>query len=94
MSAPQEEYLDLVVGDDGTVKVHVSADELARLGARPGDHLRLVRGGPPSQPRARKKVRGILIGKIAPEELLTEEDFAAARRDRDQIAKRKYGALE
>jgi hypothetical protein len=35
-----------------------------------------------------------LVGKIAPEWLLTEEDFAATRLDRNQIAKRKYGTHE
>jgi hypothetical protein len=66
MSAPQEEYLDLVVGDDGTVMVHVSADELARLGARPGDHLMLVRGLRHFNPGRAKKYEASLLARLLP----------------------------
>jgi hypothetical protein len=92
MTTPLE-HLDVVVGDDGSVPP-VSAAEVARLGARPGEHLRLVRSENSVERRGRKKVRGSLVGKIDPGDLLTDEDFAAAKRERIEIAERRYGSLE
>jgi len=92
MSTPIE-HLEVVVGDDGSVPP-VPAAEVARLGARPGEHLRLVRPERPPERRGRKKVRGILVGKIHAEDLLTDEDFAAAKLERIEVAERKYGSLE
>jgi hypothetical protein len=86
-TAPQ--HLEVVVGDDGAVRV--PAPEVARLGARPGEHLRLVRGAAARVRRGRRKVRGILVGKIDPVDLLTEQDFDAARRARVEAVERKYG---
>jgi hypothetical protein len=86
------QHLDVVVGDDGTV--NVPAPEVARLGARPGEHLRLVRGAAARVLRARRKVRGILVGKIDPVDLLTEHDFADARKARVDAVERRYGPAE
>lgn len=91
MSKP-EEHLEVVVADDGSLAA-VSADELARLGARPGEHLQLVRTAE-VPPRKRKSLRGALVGKIPEEDLLTEEDFEATHQANVKTAKRKYGSLE
>ncbi len=92
MSTP-EQHVEVVVGDDGSVSVHLSAQDVARLGARPGDHLRLLRNDTPSG-RARKKVRGVLVGKIPPDEVLMWEDFEAAHRASVEAAEHRYGVLE
>jgi hypothetical protein len=86
------QHLDVVVGDDGTV--NVPAREVARLGARPGEHLHLVREAAAQVHRGRRKVRGILIGKIDPADLLTEQDFDDARKARADAVERKYGPSE
>jgi hypothetical protein len=85
-------YLDVVVGDDGTV--NVPAREVARLGARPGEHLSLVRGTAARVHPGRRKVRGILVGQIDPADLLTEQDFDDARNARIDALERKYGPAE
>ncbi len=88
------EHLDVVVGEDGAVRV--PAPEVARLGARPGEHLHLVLV-PPGAARVRRghrKVRGILVGKIDPADLLTEQDFDDARKARVDAVERKYGPAE
>ena len=92
MSTPSE-HLDVVVADDGSVNMHVPAEAVARLGAQPGEHLRLLRSEQAhSQPR--KKVRGVLVGKLPAEEILTWEDFEAAHQANVEAAERRYGAAE
>jgi hypothetical protein len=86
------QHLDVVVGDDGTVSV--PAPEVARLGAHPGEQLRLVRAAAARGRRGRRKVRGILVGKIDPADLLTEQDFDDARTARVNAVERKYGPAE
>lgn len=89
------DHVDVVVAHDGSVPP-VSAADVARLGARPGEHLRLVRGEEATAVhprRPRKKVRGILSGKVGDGDLLTEEDFAAAKRERIEAAERRYGSF-
>jgi len=86
------QHLDVVVGDDGTVTV--PAPEVARLGARPGEHLRLVRGAAARVRGGRRKVRGTLVGKIDPPDLLTEQDFDDARTARVDAVEHKYGPAE
>ena len=83
--------LDVVVGDDGSVIVSPSA--VARLGARPGEHLQLVRGKASGRHRPRK-VGGILEDKISANDLLTDEDFAAAKTERIQAVEHRFGPLE
>ena len=85
MSVSQE-HLDLVVDPDGAV--HVPATELARLGVRPGDHLRLVRDEQPA--RGRKTVRGIGVGRVTPDDVLVWEDFEAIHHDNVDAAQRKH----
>src|SRR5262249_2370848 len=85
-------HLDVVVGDDGTV--NVPAPEVARLGARPGEHLRLVRGTAARVRPGRRTVRGILVGKIDPADLLTAQAFDDARKARVDAVEHKYGPSE
>lgn len=92
MTAAVPEHLDVVVGDDGTVIV--PAPEVARLGARPGEHLHLVRAAIAPVRSGSKKVRGILVGRITPADLLTEQDFDEARSARIDAVHRKYGTAE
>jgi hypothetical protein len=87
--AASAKQLDVVVGRDGTVTV--PAAEIARLGARPGEHLHLVRDAPAAAPEGRKKVRGALVGKIETADLLSEQDFEEAKRARIDAVARKYG---
>jgi len=82
------EGFEFVVAADGSIP----AEQLARRGLRPGDHLGLVPGrehrrGP------RKRVRGMLVGSIRPEEALTWEDFEAVHRANVDAAERRYGTL-
>jgi hypothetical protein len=84
------DHVDVVVANDGSVPP-VSAADVARLGARPGDHLQLVRGEK-SPLGSRKKVRGILSGKVRDDGLITDEDFSAAKRERIDAAERRYGS--
>ena len=86
------DHVDVVVANDGSVPP-VSATDVARLGARPGEHLRLVREEKVLL-RSRKKVRGILSGKVGDDGLITDEDFSAAKRERIDAAERRYGLLE
>ena len=72
--------LEVVVDEDGGVTV--SPPVVAQLGARPGEHLQLVRGKPGRRSR-RRKVGGILEGKISAADQTTDEDFAAARNCQD-----------
>ena len=83
--------IEVVVDDDGGVTVSPSA--VARLGARPGEHLQLVRGRTDGKSRP-KKVGGILEGKVAAADLLTSEDFAAAKAQRIGDVEHRFGPLE
>lgn len=91
MSRP-DTHLEVIVGDDGSLPA-VGAEELARLGARPGEHLQLVRTAAGST-RQRKSVRGVLVGKVADQGALSEEDFAATHAANVEAADRRYGVLE
>lgn len=86
------EHLDVVVANDGSVP-SVSSADVARLGARPGEHLRLVRSGDGPHGR-RRRVRGILVGKVNPDEVISDDDFAEAKRARIQAAEHRYGSIE
>ena len=68
---------EVAVNADGSLDVHLGADEVAaRLGAQPGEHLRLVPSSAADPlPEQRRSVRGIGIGKVAPEDVLRWEDF-------------------
>jgi hypothetical protein len=88
---------DVVVGGGGTLSV--PAAELARHGVAPGAHLRVVpasdapeREG--SRPAPRRKLRGLLVGKIPAEDILTWEDFEATHRANVAAAERRYGVLD
>jgi hypothetical protein len=91
MSASPD-HVDVVVADDGSVPP-VSRAEVARLGARPGEHLRLVRADGPQPRHGRKRVRGILVGRVEEAEVITDQDFADAKRQRLEAADRRYGPL-
>lgn len=91
MSASPD-HVDVVVADDGSVPP-VSSAEVARLGARPGEHLRLVRAEGLGRGHGRKRVRGVLVGRVDEGELITEQDFAEAKRQRVETADRRYGPL-
>jgi hypothetical protein len=88
--AMSQEHLEVIVNQDGTV--NVPAQEISRLGARPGEHLRLVRGDE-DQLYKRKSVRGLGVGKIGPQDLLTWEDFEATHEANVRAAKEKYGEV-
>lgn len=88
MSTP-EEHLDVVVGEDGSL-ARVGADELARLGVRPGERLQLVRT-PELTPRRRKSLQGAVVGQVSEEDLLTREDFEATHEANVEAAERKFG---
>lgn len=91
MSASPD-HLDVVVSDDGSVPP-VSQAEVARLGARPGEHLRLVRADGHSPYEGRRRVRGALVDQVDTEHLITEQDFTDAKRERLEAADRRYGPL-
>jgi hypothetical protein len=75
MSTAKREGHELVVADDGSIP----ADQVARLGLRPGSRLRVVETpGPPSS--SRKTARGILAGKIDGEALVGALEAAKAER--------------
>jgi hypothetical protein len=82
------EPYDVVVEPDGSI--HVPADQVARLGLRPGEHLRLVRGD--TGHVARRSVRGLGVGQVAPEDVLAWEDFEAAHDANVEAAQVKYGS--
>jgi hypothetical protein len=86
-TADTPEGVDFVVGADGSIP----AEQLARRGLRPGDHLGLVPARKPPGPR--KRVRGMLVGRISPEEVLTWEDFEAVHRANLDAAERRFGTL-
>jgi hypothetical protein len=60
MSTADAEGHELVVADDGSIP----ADQVARLGLRPGSHLRVVVETPGSPSSSRKTAKGILAGTI------------------------------
>ena len=84
------EPYEITVGPDGSI--NVPSDEAARLGLHPGDHLRVVRSGPPTEPPRRKSVRGIGVGQVDPADVLTWEDFEAAHEANVHGAEHKYGS--
>ena len=84
--------LEVVVDEDGGVTVSPSA--VARLGARPGEHLRLIRSKPGRHSRPKKKVGGILEDKIGISDQITAKDFAAAKAERIEAVKRRFGPPE
>ena len=47
-----------------------------------------------SRPAARRKLRGLLVGKIPAEDILTWEDFEATHRANVAAAERRYGVLD
>jgi hypothetical protein len=65
--------------------------ELRRHGVRPGRrvHVALVAEVP-----GRRSARGLLVGKVAPDELLSEEDFDAVHRANIEAASARYGSLD
>jgi hypothetical protein len=81
------ESVDVVVAEDGSVHLPAGFE------ARPGEHLKLVRYEEEA-PKKRKSARGIGVGKVSPEEILTWEDFEAAHQANVESAARKYGPLE
>jgi len=88
---------EVVVGGDGSLTV--PAAEMARYGVAPGAHLRVVpEPDPPEhekfQPAARTKLRGLLVGRIPAEDILTWEDFEAAHQANVAAAERRYGVLD
>jgi hypothetical protein len=69
----QPEVLDLVIGADGSGIV--DAEQLARLGVKPGTHLSVVPVEPTRVAERRRSVRGALAG---PGPAPSPEDFEAA----------------
>lgn len=86
---------EVAVNVDGSLDLHLGADEVAaRLGARPGEHLRLVRSEEPGPvTRRRKSVRGIGVGTVAPEDVLTWEDFEKTSQANVEALDRRLGTL-
>ena len=80
--------LEVVVDENGGVTVSPSA--VARLGARPGEHLQLIRSKRGRQSRPKKKVGGILEDKISAADKITDEDFAAAKVERIDAVERRF----
>ena len=81
---------DLVVPDSSD---ELMAD-LRRHGVRPGQRLHLSvvpedTGG--ARPK-RRSLRGLLVGQIPADELLTAEDFEAVHQENVEAANRRYGA--
>jgi hypothetical protein len=64
-SSPQD--LELVVADDGSIP----AEQIARLGVRPGTHLRVIAEQPPH-------MQGSIAGQLTSWPEVTWEDFARA----------------
>jgi hypothetical protein len=83
--APQD-GLDVVVNADGGVTV--SADELARLGVRPGAHLKLV---PQQKSRKGKSLKGALAGTVPPEVI---DDFIQGLDESKAERRAFYGAMQ
>jgi hypothetical protein len=89
MSASPD-HVDVVVADDGSVSP-VSPAEVARLGAGPGEHLRLARADGHRSARGRRRVRGVLVGRVGEGELTTDQDFAEAKRERLDLRAARSG---
>ncbi len=91
MSTPQP--YEVAVNVDGSLDLHMAPAEVAaRLGAQPGDHLRLVpNDGPSTALPRRKSVRGLGVGKVAAEDVLTWEDFEKASAANVEGLNRKLG---
>jgi hypothetical protein len=87
MSLP--EPYDIAVGPDGSITV--PADQVARMGLHPGEHLRVVRDNTEPQ-RPRRSVRGVGVGQVAAEDVLTWEDFEEAHEANVQAAEIRYGS--
>lgn len=83
--APQD-GLDVVVNADGGVTV--SADELARLGVRPGAHLKLV---PQQKSSKRQSLKGALAGAV-PSEVI--DDFIRGLDESKSERRAFYGAMQ
>lgn len=87
MSAPApQDGLDVVVNADGGVTI--SAEELARLGVRPGARLKLV---PQQGASKRKSVRGALACAVPPE---VGEDFIRGLDEAKAERRALYGAMQ
>lgn len=86
MGTPQQQ-LEVVVGADGTVRV--PASDVARLGAGPGEHLRLVRGEPEQPVGRRRSVRGALVGRV--DDVLSWENFEAVHNSNVGAVRSKHG---
>ena len=88
MSIPgaADEWDFTVPGDDGELLA-----ELRRHGVAPGRrvHVVLVADTP-----KRRSARGLLVAEVAPDEVLTEDDFDAVHRANIEMAAAKYGSLE
>ena len=65
--------------------------ELRRHGVRPGRrvHVALVGDVP-----GRRSARGLLLDKVAPDEVLSDEDFEAVHRANIEAASARYGSLD
>jgi hypothetical protein len=87
------EPYEVAVNVDGSLDLHLAADEVVtHLGARPGEHLRLVRSEETGLTvRRRKSVRGIGVGKVAPEDVLTWEDFEQTSQGNVEALDRRLG---
>jgi hypothetical protein len=83
------EPYDIAVGPDGSISV--PADAVTRMGLHPGDRLRLVREAP-GPPTRRRSVRGLGVGQVAPEDVLTWDDFEATHEANVRTAEMKYGS--
>lgn len=83
--APQD-GLDVVVNADGGVTI--SAEELARLGMRPGARLKLVAQQGPSK---RKSARGTLACAVPPEVV---EDFIQGLDEAKAERRALYGSRQ
>jgi hypothetical protein len=83
---------EVAVNIDGSLDLHLAADEVAaRLGARPGEHLRLIRSKEPGPLHKHKSVRGIGVGKVAPDDVLTWEDFEKTSQTNVEALDRRLG---
>ena len=87
--SPSDPY-DVAVAPDGSISV--PADAVARMGLRPGDHLRLVRDEARGAAPRRRSVRGLGVSQVAPEDVLTWEDFETTHEANVRSAGIKYGS--
>lgn len=81
---------DIAVGPDGSISI--PADAVARMGLRPGDHLRLVRDEAGGAAGRRRSVRGLGVSQVAAEDVLTWEDFETTHEANVRSAGIKYGS--